>query len=311
VSEIVTPEPGLYPGIPFDDYLSWDAASNSRLGKLLRSPAHLKAYLDEMEGDESDDSTSKRVGRGTHAAVLEPEIFGEVYVEAEDCEIALKSGGQCSYSGKYILEDGRFACGRHVKQFEDQLHESAVIISEDEAAQIEGAREAVLSHPYARELLQEAPGVNELSGIWIDHATGVRCKLRADRVLEEKGIVLDLKTTRDASYPEFEREVWKWGYHRQGAFYTSGLQVLGREVGHYVIVAVETSPPFGVIVYRMTEGVLDAGEEELMRLLRIWKRCHERDEWPGYERRVHDLSLPPWAWMRIEDRLELLDRRLN
>lgn len=302
---IAIPGEGLHKGVPFREYLAWDAASNSRLGKLLRSAAHLKR---DLEAEDSD-SKAKRIGRATHAALLEPGIFGEVYVTANGCDFVTGSGALCSNSGKYLLADGRWACGTHVKGFEDAVLDDVVVLSDEENERVEGAREAVLAHPYARELL-EAEGESELSGLWTDERTEVLCKLRADRVLRGRGIAVDLKTTRDASFPEFERDAWKRGYYRQAALYLAGLQALGEDVGHFTIVAVESEPPHGVIVYRVTEGALDAGEEELMLLLDIYARTAARDEWPGYEDRIRDLSLPPWAWTRVDDRLGLLRRRL-
>lgn len=300
------PEEGLHPGVPFDEYLAWDAASNSRLGRLLRSAAHCKSYLDS---DDDGDTKARRIGRGTHAAILEPGIFGEAYVERDGCNFVTGSGKLCSYGGKYLLEDGRWACGTHVKGFEDSILDDVVVLTEAEAEAIAGAREAVLSNPFSRQLL-EAPGRNELSGLWTDDRTGCLCKLRADRVLDS-GKVVDVKTTEDASFPAFERQVWKWGYHRQAAIYIAGLQALGFDVGHFVIIAVEKSPPHGVLVYRVTEGALDAGEEEAMLLLDIWKQCRESGEWPGYQAKVRDLGLPPYAWTQLDERLDLLRERIR
>ena len=55
----VAPEPGIYPGVPMDEYLGWDCASNSRLRRLRRSPAHLKAYLDDVEAKDGVDDERK------------------------------------------------------------------------------------------------------------------------------------------------------------------------------------------------------------------------------------------------------------
>src|SRR3954471_23326231 len=56
------PAPGVYPGTPMLDYHRWSAASNSRLTTLLRSPARLKAYLDEPD----DDTNALIMGRPAH-----------------------------------------------------------------------------------------------------------------------------------------------------------------------------------------------------------------------------------------------------
>jgi hypothetical protein len=63
---------GIYEGVPEEDYHDTSGpvvVSNSLLGRVLRSPAHARAWLD---GAADDDSPVLSFGRSFHRALLEP-----------------------------------------------------------------------------------------------------------------------------------------------------------------------------------------------------------------------------------------------
>ena len=70
------------------------------------------------------------------------------------------------------------------------------------------------------------------------------------------GCILDFKTTLDARPSEFERSIFKYGYHRQGAMYLEAAAAHGIPAKHYVIIASEKVPPYGTCIYRLTEGAI-------------------------------------------------------
>ena len=69
-SSIAPQSDGIYRGIPFADYLAWDAVSNSALSRFSRVPsaAHLP-----------DDTAALAMGRALHCAILEPARFQAEY----------------------------------------------------------------------------------------------------------------------------------------------------------------------------------------------------------------------------------------
>lgn len=268
-----TPEPGIYTGIPFAEYASWQAISNSALSRLRKSPAHLRAYLDGAE----EDTVALSFGRAAHMAILEPELFADRYVRGID-------------------GDGRTKAVKEARAKLAADHPGAEVLSPDEFDACISMREAVLASGRASAVIG-ADGPAELSLVWRDEDTGVLCKSRLDKhALIAGGIVVDLKSTRDASRREFERSTYVYGYHRQGAMYLAGARALGLDAAHFVIIAVEKTTPYGVAAYRLTEGALDAGRAEVRALLQQYASCLERDEWPGYPDEFQDIGLPDWAW---------------
>lgn len=279
----MTPDTGVFPGVPISTYHSWDAASNSRLTRLKRSPAHLKAYLDQPP----EQTHALVAGRAIHAAVLEPTVFAEQYVQGPPGDRRTKA----VKAAWAELEDERG---------------QGYVLKPDDYAMCLAIRDSVCSRRSAAALLG-GDGDAELSLVWRDRETGILCKGRYDRLSPKLagGTVVDLKSTRDASRLEFERSIFTYGYHRQGAFYLDGGKALGLELAHYTIIAVEKDPPYEVGIYRLTEGAIDAGRDQLRPLIDKYAACQRSGDWPGYPDHVFDISLPPWAWNRITEELEM------
>ena len=300
------PEPGLYEDVPFKDYLPWPAASNSGLGILVnKSPAHYKRDRDKE--DEGPGTPAKILGKATHAVVLEPGIFGEQYRAASMCGFKTGKDDPCKSQGKFLLKDGRSACGTHVKQVdESEVLEDIIVIKPEDVEIVNGCSNAVWEHPAASELLRSR-GPTEVSIVWQDDLTGAWCKGRIDKLSEEHATIVDYKTTLDASKLVFERSIWNFGYHRQGAFYLRGMQALGVAIEHYAIIAQEKSEPYAVAVYRLSVGPLSMGDEYIDAVLPIYAKCVKTDEWPGYPDEAQEIHLPPWAWKRGDDELQELN----
>jgi hypothetical protein len=293
--EPIVPDVGVHPGVSFPTYLGWDAASNSRLTTIRRSPAHLKA---EME--QPTDTAALLLGRACHSAILEPDDFARKYLLAERCEAKKKTDGKrCSNPGTIYSGTDGWMCGVHGGEFQNAPGVVVLTASDYEAAV--NVRDAVWSHP-ARKLLPAQSG-RELSIAWNDEGTGVRCKARLDGYEPSifAGLVVDIKTTRDASKHAFMRSIWDYGYHRQGALYVEGCNAVGMDARSFTIIAVEKERPYGIMVYPLSEAYLDGGATLLRPLLARYAECVTTGEWPGYPGEPVDAHPPDWGWSKIEE----------
>lgn len=296
------PPPGIYPGAPMADYHKWDAASNSRLSRLKKSAAHLLAYLLEPE---RDDSPAKITGRALHSAVLEPDLFTATYAVAGQCAARKKGDGErCTNAGIFEIEGGAWACG--VKGHAEQLGHIALngraVLSALDYATCLGVRDAINAHPEARGLLYAPGRTVELAMTWKDEQTGATCKSRPDVFSPAlaDGAIVDVKSCGDASEEGFMLSTWKFGYYRQAALYLEGAAANGQPCGNFVFVAVEKEPPYALQVFRLTEGSIDAGAQELRGLLERYQRCVDTGTFPGYPTGIRDLALPDFAWAKLD-----------
>lgn len=281
-----SPGVGLHFDIPAVDYHRWPGASNSRLMELSRSPKHARHKMDNPESQ----TPAMILGTAFHLLTMEPEKFPGSYAIAKQCVAVQKNGKQCQNPGKLRVE-GTWYCGVHTPPVDA---DPQAVLSSDDYDTIHRMRDAVMAHPAARALIEAAKN-REVSGVWNCSVTGVLCKLRADMLCDGISVIGDLKTTEDASRRGFTRSIDIYGYHFQGGMYTSGLADLGMAFENFCPIAVEKAPPYGVAVYRMRDDVLDASRDEVIRRLRLWKKCEESGNWPAYPDEIQDIGVSDWA----------------
>ena len=250
-------------GVPFEGYAAIDAVNWSTLKEMAKSGAHYRHRLTTPRKD----TPAMRFGRAVHCAVLEPDRF--------PLECVIWDGDRRGNAWKEFAEVNS---GRTILKFDE--YETCLAV-----------RDAVWSHPAAAPMLD---GPSEIVLEWTDPDTGLACKARLDKVYE--GGPADLKTTKTTDPREFERTSGNLLYHAQLSFYRRGLRecALGGLDAVPRIIAVEVEPPYDVVVFRLSDDALIAGDQLVGDLLAHVASCRERGEWPGRFATEQELYLPPW-----------------
>ncbi len=287
------PEPGIFPNVPFEEYLEWDCVSASRLKLAGRSMAHYQV------GSNGEPTPSMNLRSLCHAGVLEPLAIAKRYCFMPDYSkhegnVTAKGERSYSVSTKFVLE--------MQEQFK-KLHFDKEIITEESYNKMIGIAGVLGSCPVMRALTSE--GQPEVSIVWDDPGSRLRCRSRCDwlRVEQGRAVLLDLKTTADAS--EFERAIVRYGYHRQMAFYRRAVEVATGVTPEVRIVAIETAAPYGHKIAPMDPDALDLGALEVDRLLAQVALCNATNEWPSYDH-PDAWKLPEWYTKRTAEPLELV-----
>lgn len=284
------PEPGVYPKVSAAEYHAWDCASTSRLSILLnKSPAHMRHAIEHP----STPTASMRLGTALHMAVLQPDLYATDYEVAQQCEETTEKGKRCSRRGTEW--HGAWFCAQHKPVGAGAC--AFNVLSEEDAAVVFAMKQALLSRPASAKLLS-ADGPTELSIVWDDAETGVRCKARVDKLALEYGVAIDLKTAQDASPDAFARSIDTYGYARQASHYLHGLAANGLICDSFVFDVVEPDPPHAVGLYRVGEDSLDVGRVQIRRALATYAECERTGVWPSYGDGVQDIELPAWAFKR-------------
>lgn len=264
--------------LPADEYHRrvLGIASKSALDRIDRSPAHYRAWVDQVD---EEPTPAMRIGSLVHRYVLE-------LAKALDTIAVMPEFGDCRKT------ENKSAKAQWLAD-----NYSREVVTDAEWDQIRGIGESVLKHPIARRLIDQCKP--EVSIRWTDAETGIECKSRLDGWVESLRIVLDLKTTADASPVEFSKSCHNWRYHVQAAFYSDGIAVVTGQVPKaFLFLAVEKEYPFACKTYRLDEPSFDLGREEYRRNLRTLRECLDKDEWPGYGTNTETISLPKWAFTR-------------
>lgn len=297
-----TYEPGIYRDVPADEYHRIPGASKSRLWTLRDSPAKCKWELDNG----SPDSDAFRFGRGFDDALFDEETFKRTYEAAGPCGAELKSGknkgGHCGLTGA-VRVDGVWYCGKHAPAGSEP-DSGLTILSDDEYRRIVNMVCSIEQHPIANALVRGPRGVNQLTIVWDDPATGVRCKGRIDRLTQYQGYTthIDVKTARSADRRAFERDAAKFGYFVQAAHYLAGCEAIdllaGREPQkrRFLFVVIEKAPELlsshRVEVFEYKPDALAEALRVRDGLLAKWAECERTGYWPGREPRITPINLP-------------------
>ena len=253
-------------------YHAAPALGSTDLKNLLRSPAHYKAAKEAPMASEA-----LRVGTLVHECILEPDTWA-LRRDIPDVNKRTKAG-------KEALQ----------KYYEVAGEEGWLPVDPDDRALCEGMRESAMAHRLVRSVLNAADK-KEQSCFWRDVSvdpTGIDCKSRFDGLAP--GLILDLKTTQDASPGAFRNAVARFDYHVQAAHYCTGAHAVTGKWPDYAILAIEKKPPYACAVYQLDEDALSVGFQRRDEAIRRYVRCQQEGKWPAYPETVQTLSLPRWA----------------
>jgi hypothetical protein len=239
------------------------------------------------------DNETLSFGRLVHSLILEPELFESQYVVADKPDLRTTAGK---------------------KQWQEVLalteQTNKQLVSTQDYEQAQRMRRSVESHRQAHALLREhvtAPASRQteqlLTGNLYDSDNQPHvCKGRADCILTDvytQPVIVDLKTTEDASARGFRDSCAKYSYHLQAAFYVDLLADCGHPNAKFVFVAVEKTAPYGVQVLEASDDFIKQGRAAYRQALKLWAECQKKvmflEDIPAYSDDIVEISVPEWA----------------
>ena len=288
---------GLHENIAPAIYHAFDACNNSSLNTLkAKSPLHCKWERDHP----CEQTEAMRVGSALHTLVLEPDLFEVEWECAGTCSAILKSGKNagkpCGAAGRTSLA-GAWFCGTHGEAWQADSAGDRTL-TPDQWQLVTGMGASVHGNRDCKNALRAARS-REVTAIWQDGLTGILCKARFDALGANAGIIVDIKTTTDASEDGFTRTIYDRGYHRQAAHYIAGAAALGVTITDYILIAVEKEPPYAVSYNRLTDEAIECGAAELRPLIELYSHCSRANIWPGFG--VREIGIPAWKKRQIEN----------
>ena len=265
---------GLFESMPAAEYHRRElgVASKSALDLVTVSPAHYQAWVN---GHDEASTPALFFGSAFHCALLEPQVFAETYA----CE---PDFGDCRFKGNRLARDEW-----------REAHAGATPISSGDMDKVRGMVASILQHRLAGRMIRS--GKAEITARWTDEDTGLRCKARGDFYVPDLAMLLDVKTTLDASPRGFAKSVTNYGYDRQDAFYRAGFTTAGARVEHVAFVVVEKEPPYAVAVYQLSERFVERGHASIRRDMATLSECLKSNTFPGYPDGLTIIEPPRWA----------------
>lgn len=274
-----------------DEYHAGPGISKSHLDAInAGSPRHYwHKYLNPAR--EAEERTEAMImGSAVHSAILEPDLFPSEFMAAPDeapprpsiRQVNAKKPSPATVNAINFWKDfDAENVGRTVLR----LNDFNICMS---------IRDAVHTHPVAAGLL--TGGKAEQSFYAIDSETGELIKCRTDYLHDSGAMIVDVKTTEDASPNGFGKSSANFRYPVQTAWYNGVLDsCYGEHPENWVFLAVEKSPPFAIGLYFVEADLLEraqiAAQRDFMRIV-----THRRSgEWPDYGMEPQPLILPGWG----------------
>ena len=253
------------------DYHAHEAISKSKLDAARKSGQHLH---DMLYGPPRESTAHFDFGTAFHATALPGENADEIAVR---------------------MPEGMKKTTKEGKAFVAE-HSSKIILNPTDAYCIDQMMASMLEHPVSAALVKgELDGKSELSFFATEPETGLEVKCRPDFMLDDGSLIIDLKTTTDASPKGFQKSLVNFRYYVQAAWYLDVVELAtGKRPEGFLFVAVEKARPFATGVYMADSGMIEVGREHAMEDLRKIAKWQAEDVYPGYSDRAEMISLPKW-----------------
>lgn len=275
---------GIEHGMQDDAYRMAEGLSHSE-AKLMRqkTPYHLHMVREHGPVKSRRPAPQLVLGSATHCLVLEPSTFEQRYC--------------------HDLDENRNS--RVYREFAQECANAGLTpLSDDDRERVFGMRDALHANPQIADALS---GIQpEVSAWFIDPASGVLCKMRADGVRPTRhgkgALLIDLKTTSDASPDAFSRSIHQYGYHTQCDWYVNGFALAANlQCDGMLFIVVESEFPFACKAYTLDEPALAQAARLNARVRATYAECMRTGIWPGYGDDVSDIGLPRWAYTQEKD----------
>src|SRR3990167_1939136 len=244
----MTIPPGVLSDLPAEQYHAAEGVSASMLKKLRRSPAHLRSWM----ANKPEPTPKMILGSILHQCLLEPAKPAWWLVSPQGMDGRSKEGREFLNSAKELKMEPI--------QYKDWQH-------------ILGMLQAIEEHPIASQAF--ATGKSEVS-VFSQFTLGgtVMRRGRMDFVNDGPCIV-DLKMCQDARQHAFELDIAEYGHHIQASYYLDmwNAENPKKPKTDFIFVAVEETPPHGLMVYRCGDDMIRRGRKKYIDLLSLYIRC--------------------------------------
>jgi hypothetical protein len=254
--------------------------SATGLKHALRSLKEMRYYLDgkleEKRGKFLD------FGNAFETKLLEPDEFKnnvavfpaeklkydiqemrpELKVVASSKEFkSVKDAFYAENSEKYIIEDYGMEGLKTLEEMEKSCRENPII----------------------SKLISQVE--KQVSIFWTDEKTGVKLKTRPDTSRSEKNVIVDVKTTRDASPRMFSKQINDLNYWLQACLQIEGCLKSGymEKIDGYFWLAVEKEAPFNAVLYEFAKEDIERKMIEVRLILDKIAESEKSGIWSGYE----------------------------
>ena len=198
--------------------------------------------------------------------------------------------------------------GNKWKEAKQQAEQKGKILltERDYDTALEIAESALFNSEFLRSKISNKNFISEASIFTRCKKTGMLIKCRPDGLIipesdKGKGEILDIKTTHDASPNGFQRELRKYNYDLQIAFYLHTMRCASLPCSEMYLVAIEKTPPYAVGVHVLSEIYIKHAEKRMIQTLEKMKHAEVSQDFSTGWPEINQVHLPAWLEDDMED----------
>jgi hypothetical protein len=249
------------------DYYANRALSHSKLSCLAQNPMEFKMrYVDDPPTLPPKESDAFAFGHAVHCLALEPEKFDERFVVAPKVDRRTTAGkvawaeylADCE--GKTVLDEQDHADALACVQALNNHADFAAIMAQPRRVEV----------PFEFDLF------------------GHKFKAKPDAIIDSMRLILDIKTTDDASPHRWQWSAVDYGYHRQAWIYQEALMRSAYAAYRFVFAVVEKPKPSTrgipptVALYELDPFTIGMGEQDVYALVADFEHRQHIGWWQQY-----------------------------
>jgi hypothetical protein len=260
------------------DYYANRALSHSKLSCLAQNPMEFKMrYVDDPPTLSPKESDAFAFGHAVHCLALEPESFSDRFFVFPKMDRRTKEGKaayaeiQEASKSKTLLDGDDYADAIACVQALNNHAEFATIMAQPRRVEV----------PFEFELF------------------GHRFKAKPDAIIDSMRLIVDIKTTDDASPHRWQWSAVDYGYHRQAWIYRHAVEIDSGVEYRFVFAVVEKPKPSTrgipstVALYELDADTIGMGYQDARNLVTEYEHRLETNNWrQPYSSGIVPLRLP-------------------
>jgi len=316
------------------DYYKTKALSHSMLSCLAQNPMECKMrYVDDPPTLPRKDSAAFAMGHAVHCLALEPEKFEERFVVVEKVLSANSIAGQIAafvldektagqdlpwvakpeginrrtkagqvewdeFVSDCVLKDFKIVDDSDFVKAMDyvDLVKGKIILDQQDYADAVACVQALNNHAEFATIMAQPRRVEVPFEF---NLFGHRFKAKPDCIVDSMRLILDIKTTDDASPHRWQWSAVDYGYHRQQIIYQEALRQDTGKGYRFIFAVVEKPKPSTrgitptVALYELKEESVLMGVEDTQDLVWQYERRTKENDWQQtYSDGIVPLRLP-------------------
>lgn len=206
-----------------------------------------------LDGPKFTETPAMKLGTAIHVAMLEPELWDDLYYEMP------------------FIENGRTKEGIALKKKSLEEADGKIMLKHEEHQKVKAIMAEYHKQTKMSKLARHyCSGDVELSH-YMDYG-GVGVRVRPDVLNLEKGFIADVKSCQNSNPRIFKRDALNRNYHVQAAFYMDMISMFyDTEITEFRFIACMTNPPYTVNVIALSKHYIEEGRLMYGAALSDWK----------------------------------------